>query len=415
MSRLMLLLIGLIALALSAAVGFWMGQQNGHVMADDDSMTALADEQKPLYWYDPMMPDQHFDAPGKSPFMDMMLVPRYADSGGGSSAISIDPALQQSLGLRTVTVELDAVPSTTRVPATLQWDLTGEQRVTARVEGLVERVHVRTPLARVRRGQPLVTLLAPMLGAALAEYHALAAGSSPESRSLQAATRSRLQLLGLSAADIAAAAKSGSPRVVLRAPADGVLGELTVREGDTVQAGQILFRINATDSLWLEAQVPQADAGALANDVVAQVEVSAFPGVRFDSTVDAWLPMVDPATRTQTLRLVVPNADGRLAAGMFADVLLSSDEDRICPWVPSEALILTGRESRVIVVDEDGGFRPVAVQTGRVVGERTEILDGLSGGENIVISGQFLIDSEASLSGLLTRMKGDAEPPGEQP
>jgi Cu(I)/Ag(I) efflux system membrane fusion protein len=416
MSRTVTALVVVLAIAISLASGYWLGQRKASTVegmsADSmsaDAMSAEAgstDEKRALYWYDPMVPDQRFDRPGKSPFMDMMLVPRYADEAG-EAGVTIDPGIRQNLGIRTALVELDAVADELRVPGTLQWDLRGEQRITARVEGLVERVHVRTPFQRVRRGEALATLLAPALGSALAEYRALAAGSSAQARELQTAARSRLQILGLGAADLRSAG-TGVPRITLRAPADGVLAEIAVRAGDTVMAGQRLLQFNSTESIWLDARVPQADAGGLRPGAVAEVMVSAFPGLRFDGTVEAVLPDVDAMTRTQAVRIVLPNPDGRLAAGMFADAVLRSEDGRRCPWVPSEALILTGREARVIVRDDDGSFRPVRVQTGREVGGRTEILDGLDGGETVVVSGQFLIDSEASLSGLLTRLEGGA-------
>jgi Cu(I)/Ag(I) efflux system membrane fusion protein len=409
MNRPLKISAAVLPLGLAIALGYVIGHRRA---SPDDAETAVADpasaEREVLYWYDPMVPDQHFDAPGKSPFMDMMLVPRYAGEGGDSMAVRVDPGLQQNLGIRTATVELDTVGAEVRAPGTLQWDLRAEQRVTARVEGLVERVHVRTPFARVQRGDPLVTLLAPALSSALAEYRVLSSTQSDGAKQLQSAARSRLTVLGLTAADIRAASRDGVPRIVLRAPNDGVLTEITVREGDTVMAGQPLFRLNAPDPIWLEARVPQAAIGALSPGSTAQIQVSAFPGQSFSGTVDAILPEVDPTTRTQGVRLVLPNPKATLAAGMFADAMLRGAEDRRCPWVPSEALILTGREARVIVKDDDGRFRPVPVTTGRQVGERTEILEGLQGGEMVVVSGQFLIDSEASLSGALTRLQGPA-------
>ena len=426
MSRAVTTLVLLLAIGISLVSGYWLGQRKGSsadAMSDDGRPTDARStevistgDRRALYWYDPMVPDQHFDQPGKSPFMDMMLVPRYADEAG-EAGITIDPGTRQNLGIRTAVVELDAVADELRVPGTLQWDLRGEQRISARVEGLIERVHVRAPFQRVRRGEPLATLLAPALGSALAEYRALAAGRSAQARELQTAARSRLQILGLGEADLRSAG-TGVPRITLRAPADGVLAEIAVREGDTVMAGQRLFQINSTESIWLEARVPQAGAGGLRPGAMAEVTVSAFPGVTFDGTVEAVLPDVDAMTRTQAVRIVLPNPDGRLAAGMFADAVLRFEEGRRCPGVPSEALILTGRDARVIVRDDDGSFRPVRVQTGREVGERTEILDGLDGGETVVVSGQFLIDSEASLSGLLTRLQGEtsnAEPEEKAP
>jgi Cu(I)/Ag(I) efflux system membrane fusion protein len=399
----------LIGLGVTLAAGYWLGQRHGGSPGSDRPAMAMTPaEREPLYWYDPMVPDQHFDAPGKSPFMDMMLVPRYADEGGDSTGVRVDPGLQQSLGVRTAVVELDAVAAEVRAPGTVQWDLRQEQRVGARVEGLVERVHQRAPFARVRRGEPLATILSPELSAALAEYHALSRSRSDSARQLQSAAKSRLQLLGLTAADLHAFDGDGAPRILLRAPADGLLTEINAREGDTVLPGQTLFRLNASDPVWLEARVPQAEVGSLAAGAAAVVEVSAFPGQTFHGTIESVLPDLDPMTRTQGVRIVLPNPDGHLAAGMFADAQLQGARSKRCPWVPSEALILTGRDARVIVQQEDGRFRPVRVTTGRQIAGRTEILDGLDGGESVVVSGQFLIDSEASLSGALSRLESKA-------
>jgi Cu(I)/Ag(I) efflux system membrane fusion protein len=409
-NRLTKVSIAFVVFAVGLVAAYHVGQRRAEPAAA--VVDASGGERKALYWYDPMVPDQHFDKPGKSPFMDMMLVPRYADEQG-TAGIQIDPGIRQNLGVRTAMATVEAVSEQIRVPGTLQWDLRGEHRVSARVEGLVEQVHVRAPYERVKRGDPLATLLAPALASAIAEYRALAASESSGGKGLQAAARSRLALLGLTPGDLRAAG-AGVPRIVLRAPADGVLGDIAVRAGDTVMPGQMLFRLNATHSLWLEARVPQAQAGLLRAGAAAEVTVSAFPSTAFAGTVEAVLPEVDTATRTQTVRIVLANPDGTLAAGMFADAVLQSSSDQRWPWIPSEALILTGRDARVIVKQADDSFVPVRVKPGRQIGDRTEILHGLAGGENVVVSGQFLIDSEASLSGALSRLD-EADPATTSP
>jgi Cu(I)/Ag(I) efflux system membrane fusion protein len=403
MSRAIVVIGGVAVIALATTLGYFAGHRSaaGSSVATE-SMAAQEDaEEEVLYWYDPMVPDQHFDKPGKSPFMDMMLVPRYA-SESNEAGVGISSALQQNLGVRTATVTLDTIASPVRAPGTLQWAVTGEHRVSARVEGLVERLHARTPYARVARGDPLATLLAPTLASAIAEYRALASSRSPEARQLQAAARSRLQLWGVNPAQVST--RDGPPRIVLHAPADGVLAEVAVREGETVMPGQLLFRLNATDTLWLDARVPQGSAGQLQAGDAAQVLVSGASEPMLGK-IEAVLPEVDLVTRTQSVRVLVPNPDGTLAAGAFAEVVLQSTTKEARPWIPSEALIMTGRESRVIVKSAESTFLPVAVTTGRQADERTEILAGLVGGEEIVVSGQFLIDSEASLSGLLSRLE----------
>jgi len=141
------------------------------------------------------------------------------------------------------------------------------------------------------------------------------------------------------------------------------------------------------------------------------VTVDALPGRSFHGTVETLLPDIDATTRTQRARIVLANPDGALSPGMFATVQLSPALGDAMPVVPDDALIATGSQTRVIVVEDGGHFRAVAVRIGRSAGGYTELRDGLTGGEKVVVSGQFLIDSEASLSGALERLNGDATPP----
>jgi Cu(I)/Ag(I) efflux system membrane fusion protein len=177
-----------------------------------------------------------------------------------------------------------------------------------------------------------------------------------------------------------------------------------VREGQAVTTGMPLFRINGTATVWLEAAIPQASVGGIGPGTKVEATVSAMPGRRFAGEVEALLPQIEPTSRTQWARIVLDNPDGRLVPGMFAELTLQSLGDAQVPLIPADALIATGSDSRVIVLRADGGFEPVRVRVGHSGGGRIEILEGLQGGEHIVTSGQFLIDSEASLSGALQRL-----------
>jgi Cu(I)/Ag(I) efflux system membrane fusion protein len=297
---------------------------------------------------------------------------------------------------------------TLRVPGTLAWDLTQESVISARAEGLVARLRVKAPYTVVRRGQPLAELLAPGWSSALAEAEALRAAQSRSARELQSAAQQRLRVLGVPSG----IGRNGS--VTLSAPSDGVVTEVLAREGQTVMPGSPLFRVNGTATVWLEAAVPQADAARLRPGVPVEATVSAVPGQTFTGEVQALLPQVDVVSRTQQARIVLRNPDGVLAPGMFAEVTLEPADGTAVPLVPTEALIATGTDSRLIVQNADASFRPVRVRVGRSAGGRTEILEGLEGGERVVVSGQFLIDSEASLSGALERLGEPAAdvPPG---
>ncbi len=399
MNRVAMIAAAAALLVAGLAGGYWWAQHGSdHAMAMTGAPATEAGERKVLYWYDPMVPDQHFDQPGKSPFMDMQLVPKYADevAGGG---VSIDPGLRQSVGIRTEPVEIGRLAATMRVPGTLAWDLRREAVVSAVTEGLVSRVQVKAPYTKVARGQPLAALLAPGWSSALAEAQALRHAQSASARELQSAAQQRLRVLGVPSG----LGRDGS--VTLSAPHDGVVTEVLAREGQAVMPGTPLFRVNGAATLWLEAAIPQADAARLRPGTPVKAIVSAVPGQTFDGEVETLLPQVDMASRTQQARIVLRNPDGVLAPGMFAEVTVQPEGGAPVPLVPTEALIATGTDSRVIVQDAKGGFQPVRVRTGRSGGGQTEILAGLKGGERVVVSGQFLIDSEASLSGLLERLE----------
>ena len=394
--------IGLLAIGVGG--GYWWGHSR---QASSDAPTARNTQdngvasQQVLYWYDPMVPDQHFEKPGKSPFMDMQLVPKYAgDVAAGG--VRIDPGLQQNVGIRTAVVEIGSLATQLRVPATLAWDLRRESVVSTPVNAIVSRVFIKAPFDPVRRGQALATVLAPEWSSAIAEAQALGHAQSGAARSLQGAAQQRLRVLGVPTG----ASRDGG--VVLPSPQSGVVSEVLVREGQAVMPGTPLFRVNGTDTLWLEAAIPQAGSAAIGPGTKVQATVNAVPGKTFDGEVEALLPQIDPTNRTQRARIVLRNEGGQLVPGMFAELTLQAEEGTAVPLVPTEALIATGTDSRVILVGTDGSFQPVRVRVGRSSGGHTEILAGLKGGERVVTSGQFLIDSEASLSGALQRLDAPA-------
>ncbi|MFZ2235228.1 MAG: efflux RND transporter periplasmic adaptor subunit [Dokdonella sp.] len=361
-------------------------------------------KQEPLYWYDPMVPDKQFDKPGKSPFMDMQLVPKYADGGAAdANVVTVDGSTRQNLGVRTSKVEIGTLSAGARVPGSIAWDRRTAYEISARANGIIEKLFVRAPYESVKKGQALAELVAPDWSAAAQEYLALGRADSADARALQSAARNRLRVLGMDDSQIKDL-RGGNPRVVLRAPADGVVSTLDVRQGQRVQAGMPLMTVNGLDTVWVEAAIPQEQVAGISPGVRVEASVSAFPGETFDGEVESLLPNLDTGTRTQMARIVLDNPGHRLAPGMFADLQFTSAGGESHPLVPEEALISSGSNARLIVSEGEGRFRPVRVVTGRSAGGKTEILKGLDGGESVVVSGQFLIDSEASLSGALDRL-----------
>jgi len=382
-----------VLLTTGIGLGYWWG----HSRQPPEGASPAAQDRQVLYWYDPMVPNERYDKPGKSS-MGMTLVPKYADEVG-EGGIAIASSTQQSLGIRTVEVKRGRLVGDIRVPGTIAWDLRQERVVSARVDAIVERLFVKAPYAPVRAGQPLASVLAPAWSTAMAEARALGQARSATARNLQPAARERLRALGL---PTGAGSRDGA--IVLSAPVSGVVSEIGVREGQSAPAGTLLFRINGTQTVWLEAAVPQAAVTNITSGTPVMASVSAMPGRRFAGRVETLLPQLDPVSRTQRARIVLDNRDGLLAPGMFAEIELNPSSATEMPLVPTDALIGSGRGARVIVQMPEGHFRPIAVQAGRSGGGFTEILSGLKGGERVVASGQFLIDSEANLSGALDRL-----------
>ncbi len=422
MKRNVVLVLALVAIGLTAAGvggGYWFGMRGamaGATMQTEPSMASA--DKKPLYYYDPMYPQQKFDKPGKSPFMDMMLVPVYGDDGGDTGSVKISSRVVQNLGIRTTEVTLGSLDKKVQVVGAVAFDERAVAVVQARAGGFIEKLFVRAPLDPVVKGQPLAEILAPDWVAAQEEY--LALKKSPQaSESLRLAARQRLILLGISETVIAAIEADGKarPRITLVAPISGVVGELMAREGMTVMPGAMLFRINGLSTVWVNADVPETQVAWLKPGNTIDASVPAFPGEVFKGRVTALLPEVNAATRTLKARIEVANPKNRLVPGMFATIEVTSSPRQEVLLVPSEAVIQTGKRSVVIAADsgQDGKqqFAPIDVEIGAEANGMTEIKKGLQKGMKVVLSGQFLIDSEASLKSTGTRMSDAPAAAGE--
>lgn len=394
------LLTGLSA-ALGLAGGYWLAQQRMCPTAGTSAEqgSKAKDQRKVLYWYDPMSPQQRFDKPGKSPFMDMELVPQYADSAVDSSGISIDPSLAQNLGLRFATVTRGALASSLDVVGLLAFNERDVAVIQARTAGFVERVYARAPGDVLKANAPLADILVPEWAAAQEEFLALKRNGDAD---LLMAARQRLRLTGMPPALITQVDHSGKvqPNMTLTSPIGGVLQELNVRTGMTVTVGATLARVNGLSSVWLAVAVPESETGSIIVGQTVEARLPAFPGTVLNGTVSAILPETNPDSRTVRVRVELPNSDGRLRPGMTAQVRLTHTTDQSTLWVPSEAVIRTGRRTLVMLAEDAGRYRPVEVQLGQENDGKTVVLKGLQEGQQVVSSGQFLLDSEASLKGI---------------
>jgi Cu(I)/Ag(I) efflux system membrane fusion protein len=383
------------------------------------SPVAQVGERKVLYWYDPMAPGSKFDKPGKSPFMDMQLLPKYADeapsSGAGGQAgapsVSLSAEAIRATGVATVPVTRQDLKHEIRAVGTVEADETRLERVAARVAGRVERLHASFTGQAVRRGAPLYTLYSPDLVSTQREYllaleqqRRLSASGSAEAgesaRELVRAARDRLKLWGIGDGQIRDLERTGSPRLALTfvSPISGTVLQKSVIEGQYVQEGTEMYLLADLSSVWLVAQVYEFELGRLRTGQPAVVTASAYPGREFEGRIAFIEPVLDRETRTVRVRIVLANRQGDLKPGMFADARLQLPlENRLS--VPRSAVIDTGTRRVVYVEITPGTFQPREVTLGATSGDRVAVLGGVNEGEKVVATANFFIDSQAQLAG----------------
>jgi len=389
---------------LVAAGGFLAGRSTQPTAAKpaEAMAPAASADRKPLYWHDPMVPGPRFDKPGKSPFMDMQLVPVFAEEAG-TDGIKVSSTIQQNLGVRTAVVKKADVSSSFDAVGTVQFDERLNVAVQTRVAGYIERLAVRAPMEQVRKGQALATVFAPEWLGPQNELLALKrAGVAPD---LIAATRDRLKAMSIPDSLIRQSEERGvaQARFTINAPASGVVAELGVREGVAVAPGTTLFRIAGLEKVWAVADIPEAQAVRLARGQKVKAALQADASQAFSGELKEIIPQVSAETRTLQARFEVDNRSGKLTPGMLLRLQIAgASVTRLV--VPTEAVIRTGTRAVAIVRKNGSSFEPREVKLGADMGDQVEILEGLNEGDEVVTSGQFLIDSEARLKSVLGAM-----------
>lgn len=377
-----------------------------------DLVPVYADEaeREVLYWVAPMDPNFRRDEPGKSP-MGMDLVPVYADEvDSRPGVVSIDPAVVSNLGIRTTPAERSSLPRLISTTAHVSYDEDTVQHVHTRVDGWIERLAVKAEGDEVNAGDLLFELYSPTLVNAQQEY--LAALNSG-SNSLKSASRERLMSLGVSSGEIQRldTEREISRRIRFFAGRDGVIAHLGVREGMFVTPNTDVVSIASLDTVWVFADVLERQAGWVSEGQEAELNFDSFPRSGFSSTVDYIYPELDPVTRTLRVRLRLENDDQRLRPNMFGNVRIEGRATGAIVHVPRQAVIRSGRGSRLVVALDDGRFESRDVRLGIESGDRIAVRRGLSAGERVVVSGQFLIDSESNTGSALARMDSSESTP----
>lgn len=367
---------------------------------------ADAGEKQPLYWVAPMDPNYRRDEPGKSP-MGMDLVPVYEDEQGAGDSrgtVKISPTVVNNLGVRTAKVEQRSLHVPIKTVGYIQYNEDTLVHIHPRVEGWIDELYVKAAGEYVKKGEPLYALYSPELVNAQEEYLIALKRSNKE---LIEASKTRLKALQMPESAILSLISTGKVQqtITFYAPQTGFVDNLNVRQGFYVKPGLTILSIGALDEVWVDAEVFERQSAQIQKGLPVTMTLEYLPGKEWTGEVDYIYPTLDETTRTLKVRLRFTNDDYALKPNMFAQVTIHSDLTGENLLVPSEAVIRTGSQDRVVLALGDGKFKSVSVEVGQVVDEHTEILSGLRLNDKIVTSAQFLLDSESSISSDFKRME----------
>ncbi len=378
-------------------------------------------ERKIIYWRAPMNPNEIYDKPGKSR-MGMDLVPVYEDEVGGEGIVTIDPAIQQNMNVRIDEVTEKTIKTEVITNGILRTDERREFIVTTKVGGWVEKMYVNYTGQEVKKGQKLIDIYSPELVAAQQEF--LTALDYSKSISYSSHTdvlssgneliknaRRKLELFDISAEEIENLKKTGKIKtyMTLYAPFDGTVIHKNIIEGQKIMPGTPLLKIADLKNLWLIADVYEYELSKIKVGSDAEIRFNYLPGKVFHNKVSFIYPTLDAKTRTVKVRIDIKNSNNELKPDMYADVVIKGKTLSGKPVVPEQAIIRSGRKSILILALGNGKFKPVEVKLGEYAEGYYQVLDGISVGNKIATSAQFLIDSESSLRSAVSQFRNSAE------
>ena len=375
----------------------------------DDGVQAESDNREIAYWVAPMDPSYRRDSPGKSP-MGMALVPFYANQSDDNveTGVVIDAAVVNNLGVETVTATRRTLRPKINTVGRLEYNEERLSHVHLRASGWIHRLAVRSEGERVSKGALLFDVYSPELVKAQAEYlQTLKSGR----KELIAPTRDRLRALGIPGSQIKTIEENGTvgQYIHVYAPRGGVVTKLNVADGKFVGPDSDIMVIADLNQLWLISDVFESQAELLATGLPVNAKTAFAKSGVINTNVEYIYPDLDPVTRTFRVRSVVENNDKRFKPGMFMTVSIEGISRPEHIVVPTSALIRKGFDERVIVSERKGHYRPAAVTSGIESEGMVEILSGLTNGEEVVVSGQFLLDSESSFAGATIRLSPPAK------
>jgi len=405
-----------LTVALALAASWWLGRATAPTAVHESGATPVSAERTILYYRNPMgLPDTSPVPKKDSMGMDYIAVYAGDEPPSASGTVVLPPEKVQKLGVRTQVATRDRLATRVRASATVQVDETRQFVVAPRFEGWIETLYANQTGMQVRRGQPLMALYSPELVAATQEYRIadeaaqrlsdVDPASAEAMRKLRDAAQSRLRNWNVAGGRITREGQAA--RLILSAPADAVVIEKPVVEGERFESGQTILRLADLSSVWVVADVPTSMVADLAVGDAASFETPSLPGQQFEGTVDFVQPLVNMASRTIGVRVVLPNAQGVLRPGLFGDVQLTASPGDETVVIPRSAVIDSGLRQIVLVQVAPGRFEPRDVRLGRRAGDRVAVLEGVRSGEEVVVSANFLIDAESNLTSALQGLSTD--------
>ena len=414
------------AVILALVAGWFAGR--GSPPAAEQSPSAGGTEQprKILYYRNAMgLPDTSPVPKKDSMGMDYIAVYEGGEAPAKAGTVVMSPEKVQKLGVRTEQVRLQGLSPSVRASATVQVDETRQYVIAPKFEGWVERLYANQTGMSVRRGQPLLSVYSPELVAAQSEYRIADAAarklqdSDPDSaatmRRLRDASRARLRNWDISDAQLTriGQTKTGG-NLVITSPANAVVVDKPIVQGARFAPGETILRLADLSKVWLIANVPASSAGDVAVGQRVTFQSPTLPGETFAGQVTFVQPVIDPQTRTLSVRVELPNPAGVLRPGLFGDVSLTQDTSAAVLTVPRSAVLDSGTRQLVLVQVAEGRFEPRPVVVGHRSGDMIEIREGVREGERVVVSANFLIDAESNLQSALEGMgaqQGDGATP----
>jgi Cu(I)/Ag(I) efflux system membrane fusion protein len=376
---------------------------------------------KILYYRNPMDPTITSDRPMKDS-MGMDYVPVYADDAPSNDAppeaeeagvVRIAPELVQNLGVRTAAVKRQRLALDINTVGTVAVDEHAVTALNPRVSGWVDQLHIKAVGEEVAPGQVLAEIYSPELELAQEEFLIALKGArgSSDGRALLDAARQRLRRFRVDESEIAALRRSRhAPRTLpLRSPYRGVVTELNARQGGYVTPETRMYALADLFRVWVNVEVYASQLPWVKQGDSATLTLPFMPGRSWSGRIEYLYPTLNTQSRTVQARLAFDNPDGTLKPGMYANATIHAAARDNVLAVPRESLILTGTETAVILAPGQGRFRPVPVEPGVEDAGHVEILKGVQEGQQVVLSGQFLLDAEASFRGAAARMEGAVE------